>query len=70
MSERASKTVRGSISVLVFSALAVGGISFGYLAATSSDHASLASQVDAKPAEAGDGEKIGGLLARVEPAVR
>ena len=70
MSERVSKTVRGSISVLLFSVLAAGGVSFGYLAATSSDQASLASQADAKPAPSDAGEKIGDLLARVEPAVR
>ena len=71
MSEQISRAFRGSISVLLFSALAAGGVSFGYLAATSSDQASLASQVDAKHAPADTGKKIGGLLARLDhPTVR
>jgi hypothetical protein len=70
MRAQVSRAYRGSISVLLFSVLAAGGISFGYLAATSSDQASLVSRADAKPAPSDAGEKIGGLLARVEPAVR
>lgn len=66
MSEQVSRAFRGSISVLLFSALAAGGISFGYVAATSSDQVSLASQVDAQKPPAEDGNKIGGLLARLD----
>lgn len=71
MSQQVSRAFRGSISVLLFSALAAGGVSFGYLAATSNDQASLASQVDSKQAPGDTGKKIGGLLARLDhPTVR
>jgi hypothetical protein len=64
MRAQVSKAFRGSISVLLFSMLAAGGISFGYLAATSSDEPKLISQVDAQSAP-----KAGDLLARVDPLV-
>ncbi len=70
MSEQVSRAFRGSISVLLFGALAAGGVSFGYLAATSSDEASLTSQVDTRQAPAEDRQTTGGLLARMAPVVR
>jgi hypothetical protein len=70
MREQVSRTVRGSISVLLFGALAAGGVSFGYLAATSGDAASLTRRADAQKASANQREAARSVLARVDPGSR
>jgi hypothetical protein len=64
MRQRVSRAFRGSITALLFGALAAGGVSFGYLAATWNDQGSLATQADAqKPPH---DQIVGGLLAQLD----
>ena len=48
MSERVSRAFRGPISVLLFAALAAGGVPFGYFAAISGAASKVTNWVDAK----------------------
>jgi len=70
MRDRVSRAFRGSISVLLFVALAVVGVPLGYLAATSGNPASLTSRVDAKPAPADDDKTAVSLIAQMDSASR
>ena len=48
MSKRVSRAFRGPISVLLFAALAAGGVPFGYFAAVSDAAGKMTRWVDAK----------------------
>ena len=48
MRKRVSKALRGSISVLLFAALAAAGVPFGYYTAVSGAASNLTHWVDAK----------------------